>query len=48
MNDQGPSPREFNARNARQGRIILKSRGQRVIFAAGLAAIVVFAFLMIF
>ena len=35
--------RRFSAQDARQGRIILQSRAAKVLFAAGLAGLVVLA-----
>lgn len=48
MNDEVHEQRKFKAQNARQGRIVLKTRKQRIIFAAGLAAIVLLAFIALF
>jgi hypothetical protein len=42
------APRPYPAEKARQGEIILKATWQRVVFIAGLAALVIFAFALNF
>lgn len=48
MTEEKGRERTFNAQNARQGRIVLKSRKERYLFVAGLAAIIVVALLLLF
>ena len=43
-----PDPREFEAQDARQGEIILRTRTRRIIFIAGLVGIVVLITLLKF
>lgn len=43
--DGSPAP-HYSARDARGGEIILKSRGSRIIFVGGLAALIVMALIL--
>ncbi|PHP67205.1 peptide ABC transporter permease [Zhengella mangrovi] len=48
MTEETEKEQTFDARNARQGRIVLESRKERFLFVAGLAAIIVVALLLLF
>ena len=46
MTNRKDNPREFDARDARQGFIVLRDRKRRTIFITGLAGFVVLAILL--
>ncbi len=48
MNDREHDQSVFQAQKARQGKIILRTRRERLLFAVGLAGVIVLAFLLLF